>query len=665
MPRPILELRIGSQQFPPYLLERADGSAGGTAVAILNEAARRRGIRLRWSIEKEGPDLALSSGRVDVWPLLNRTSSRDRTMHVSPPWMVSEFVLLTLKSSGIGNVEQTAGKRVAYLARPLTESLTASYLKRIQPLRRTTPEAAMHAVCTGEADAAFLDSRFAQSILMNHPADCGNSGLQYIPVRPAIVALGIGSTQKHARTADLLSEEILRMGADGALAQVWAQSSLIDTHDTESLSALAKVKTYTHLFIYEVAGLVVLLSLLGVIVHRLHRAKATARRALQVKATLLTNLSHEIRTPMNGVMGMTDLLFTTSLNNEQREYAEAARSSAQSLLEMLNNMLDYARMDQGEVQFERVDFDLHGLLEDVTEHFAPFAGIKGVELACLIAAETPQIVNGDPVKLRHVLSNLISNAVKFTDRGEIVLSSKVVSEEPGAVVLQIEVSDTGIGITEEDRPKLFHSFGRLDAAGAMSHSGAGLGLAICRQIVAGGGGYLDYSSKPGVGSCFWLVMRFGRPEYDLPFLDADPKLEGRPVLIVSSSESIRSMIVIHCRALHLKIRVAASVVQALELLPKIPFDLIVADGRLTNAARLAEAKLPSTKLILLSTHFSNTPSLTSLDDARADAILPKPVRQSHFSHTVREVFSRIPAEANTIRVAIEKPSDLSALSTHL
>ena len=657
VPRPDTVLRAGIYQFPPYLLERADGSADGAAVAILNEAARRRGIRLRWSIEKEGPDLALAAGKVDLWPLLDGTASRDGTMHVSPPWMVSEFVLLTLKSSGAMTLEQAAGKRVAYLGGPVTDAMAGKYLKGIQPLRRSTSEAAMRAVCTGEADAAFIDSRFAQSILMDRPAGCGNSGLQYTLARPAVLPLGVASTLKHARTADLLAEEILQMGADGTLPKILAQWSIIDTHDTEALTALGKLKVYSHLFVYVIAGMVLLLSLLGVIAHRLNRAKEIASRAVQVKATLLTNLSHEIRTPMNGVMGMTNLLFTTNLTNEQREYAEAAQSSAESLLEMLNNMLDYARMDQGKLQFESVDFDLHGLLEDVADHFGPDAGRKRLELACLIAPETPQIVTGDPVRLRQVLSNLMSNAVKFTDRGEIFLSSKVVSEEAGGVVLQIEVSDTGIGITEEDRPKLFRSFGQLDAPGNRSHSGAGLGLAICKQIVAAGGGYIDYHSKLGVGSSFWVVMRFGRPEYNLPPVQADPRLAGRSVLIVSGSEAIRRMILIHCRAQNMKALEGTSVGHALELLQQMPFDLIVADGLAPDASKLAELKIPSTKLILLSSSSSNMYSQSSMDGAdetRADAILPKPVKQAHFSHVVREVFARVSVE-----------TDLPELSTRL
>ena len=656
MPKHKTVFRIGIQQFPPYMVKSSDGSADGAAVAILNEAARRRGIVLQWSLENEGPDLALTSGKVDLWPMLNSTAPKNQTIHVSPPWMVSEFVLLTLKSSGAMTLEQAKAKRVAYPNQPAIESLANKYMKGIQPKRQTTYEAAARAVCTGEADAAFIDSRFAQSFLMNRPAKCGNRGLQYTLVRPALLPLSVASTHKQAPTADLLAAEILEMGTDGALAKIQAQWSVIDTHDTEVLVALAKLKHYSHLFVYVVAAMLLSLTLLGILAHRLHSAREIASQAVQVKARLLTNVSHEIRTPMNGVMGMTNLLFTTNLTTEQREYAEAAHSSAESLLGMLNNMLDYARMDQGDLEFQSVDFDLHGLLEDVAEHFSQHAGRRCLELACLIAPETPEIVTGDPVKLRQVLSNLMSNAVKFTNRGEIVLSSKVVSEESGEVVLHLEVSDTGIGITEEDRPKLFRSFGQLDASTSRSHSGTGLGLAICKQIVAGGGGYMDFHSKPGVGSCFWVIMRFGLPKYNLPSASTDLELVGRSVLIVSESESVRRTIAMHCRALDMKSREAETVGQALEFLKEIPFDLIVGDGRFPDAADLAEAKSPSTKFMLLSS------PLDQANETKADTILSKPVRKNYFSHAVREVLTRVPAEIFSARRTPDSPSP-SALSS--
>jgi signal transduction histidine kinase/CheY-like chemotaxis protein len=653
-------LRVGIRQYPPYLLENADGTSDGLAVDILTEAARRRGIRLQWSIQTEGPDRALEGGKVDLWPLLNLTSARERRIHVSSPWMVSEFILLARKSSGIMTTEQTVGKRVAFLDRPVVESMVGQYMKNILPVPRVSHEAALRTVCTGEAEAAFLDLRFAQSILMDHPADCEGSSLQYTLVSPALLPLGVASTRKYARTADLLASEILKMGADGTLAGILSQWSVIGTHDTEALNVLAKLEAKSRYLAYVIAVMALLVVLLAILARRLHSAREIASRAVQVKATLLTNVSHEIRTPMNGVMGMTDLLFTTDLTDEQRDYAEAVHSSAESLLEMLNNMLDYARMDQGKLDLENVDFDLHGLLEDVAEHFGPYTARKRLELACVIAPDTPQIVTGDPVKLRKVLNNLMSNGLKFTNSGEIVLSSRVVSEDADGIVLQIEVTDTGVGIPEEDRPKLFRTFGQLDTPGSRSHSGAGLGLAICKQIVAGGGGYIDYHSKPGSGSSFWIVMRFGRVNYNLPPIQADPDVAGRRVLIASGSTAVRMMIRNHCRALAMKTSEAAGVAHALDLLRKTEFDLIVGDDNLVDMAKLAAAKPLSAKLILLTSTSSQAhgqPGAPTWDDAGVDTILSKPVRQHQLSHAVREVLMRAGPEDCFALAAYSQPAD--------
>jgi signal transduction histidine kinase len=637
-------VRVGFRQFPPYLLEKPDGTPDGMAVAVLKEAAQRLGIHLVWSLQAEGPERALKEGKVDLWPLL-ATKWTDRNMiHVSRPLTAIEFVLLAPKSSGIMTEEQTVGKRVAFVDTPAFHDMVERYLKKILPVPRSDQAEVLRSICTAQADAAFLDSRFAQSFLMDRPTDCENIALRYTSIRPALVPLGIASSNKFSRTADLLANEVLRMGAEGSLARLQAQWSVIGTHDTEAFSVLAQLEDKSRYLSYVIVAMAVLMLALVILARRLHVARETASRVVKLKATLLTNVSHEVRAPMNGVLGMTNLLFTTDLTDEQREYAEAAHSSAESMLEMLNNMLDYARMDQGNLQFDNVDFDLHGLLEDVAEHFGPQAVRKHLELVCSIARETPQIVTGDPVKLRQVLSNLMSNAVKFTASGEIVLCARVVSEESGGVVLQIEVTDTGVGIADEDRTKLFRTFGQLDATETRSHSGAGLGLTICKQIIAGGGGYMDYHSKVGRGSSFWIVMRFGRPEYNLPPAKSHPEVAGRCVLIVSRSLALRNMVRDHCRSSQMNTTEAASVAAALELLRSTSFDLIIGDDCATDTHTLVAAKKAPARMILLASASNHVRGQNRLDagprESGVDEILLKPLRKSSLSYAIQDVLTR-------------------------
>jgi signal transduction histidine kinase/CheY-like chemotaxis protein len=639
--------RVGTRIFPPYVVPTANGGFDGVLLSIFNEAARRRGIRLEWHLQPDGADDALRSTRVDLWPQLNRTPERKKTIYISKPWMVLEFALLApkrLQVSGLGDVR---GKKIAFVSRPVTQAMADKYLKNAIPVRFASLGDVMPAVCAGQADAAFVDSRYALSVLTERPDRCTNVPLQYSLVQEAFLPLGIASNHQSARVAESLADEILRMGVDGTLARVQGQWGAISTHDTEALNALGQLQAKSRHLVYVIAGMAVLLAILAVLVRRLHVTRGIASRAVQVKATLLTNVSHEIRTPMNGVMGMTNLLFTTDLTDEQREYAEAAHSSAESLLEMLNNMLDYARMDQGNLTFERVDFDLHGLLEDVAEHFGPPAARKQLELACVIHPETPQIVTGDPLKVRQVLNNLMSNAVKFTNTGEIVLSVRVVSEDADEVVLHLDVTDTGIGITDEDRPKLFRTFGQLDAPGSRSHTGAGLGLAICKQIIAGGAGYMDYHSTPGVGSSFWIVMRFGLPKFELPVAQSPREIAGRNVLIVSRSKPVRCMVRNHCRALGMKPSEVSSVSSATDLIRKATFDLIIGDENAPGIFELVSAKPPTTRMILLApaSYADQGQSWREGNDAGVDAILLKPVRQARFSYAVREAMTRAPAES--------------------
>jgi two-component system sensor histidine kinase/response regulator len=241
-----------------------------------------------------------------------------------------------------------------------------------------------------------------------------------------------------------------------------------------------------------------------------------------------------------------------------------------------------------------------------------------------------------------VLNNLMSNAVKFTDRGEVVLSAKVIPEEAAGVVLHIEVTDTGMGIDEKEHPKLFRSFAQLENPECRAHAGAGLGLAICKQIVAGGGGYIDYHSTPGVGSSFWIVMRFGKAEHELPLVPADPVVAGRKVLVIAKSQAVRRMVRDHCRSLEMRTWIAEDEVRATELVRAAgttgtPFELVVADAQSANPAFIALAGASGATLILLTPPPRHGKEETWPDGV--DAILNKPVREAQFVHTVKTLLT--------------------------
>jgi len=409
-------------------------------------------------------------------------------------------------------------------------------------------------------------------------------------------------------------------------------------------------------------------------VSELIASQEVAEAASRAKSEFLANMSHEIRTPMNAVLGLSQLALKTKLSAKQKDYLTKINDAAHALLGVINDILDFSKVEAGKLELETVDFELNAVFDRLAAVSLPAAESKGLTLHFAQSAEVPQHLAGDPLRLGQVLMNLVSNAIKFTEEGEVVIRVDVVERDSAEALLRFAVSDTGVGLGAERHERLFEAFTQADGSTTRNFGGTGLGLTISRQLVELMGGDIDVDSELGSGSTFHFTARFGIGD-GTEVISVGARLDAAAtrVLVVDDNETARHIMQEFLTAQGFPVSLAASGDESLKMMYQAedegqPYDLVLMDWRMPGMDGLAAVQkirvangMSDTPVVIMVTGYDRDELLDAASGVEIDAVLDKPVTGSKVIDTIHDLFAEQPGRLAAVDITGQKDEAVAAL----